>query len=311
MTPRERLTLSALRAASRLACRLPERPLHQAFHALGAAHYLLQPGRRDLARRNLQRICDWLVAEGRATPRVARAAGDRRAMDRLVRDAFGHHARYYLELLRQGAVDAAYLDERIDYGDWDTATAGLDDIRSRRGLMYLGLHYGPVELPARAAVIRTGVTMLVPMEVVADRGVQAWAVEQRLPAGVELVDPTSSGRRLVSHARDGGLIGIVCDRPIGGASRSTTLFGAAARLPAGPAMVALGTGVRCQMAVARRTGFGTYELDLHDLALPREGTRSVRVAATLAIEARAMEAIVAKAPEQWWTVLFPIWDDIR
>ena len=36
-----------------------------------------------------------------------------------------------------------------------------------------------------------------------------------------------------------------------------------------------------------------------------------RVAAYLAAEARAIERLVAPAPEQWWTLLFPIWDDIR
>jgi hypothetical protein len=36
----------------------------------------------------------------------------------------------------------------------------------------------------------------------------------------------------------------------------------------------------------------------------REATRSI-----LDQEARAFERIVARAPEQWTTLLFPIWDD--
>jgi hypothetical protein len=35
------------------------------------------------------------------------------------------------------------------------------------------------------------------------------------------------------------------------------------------------------------------------------------MATFMAAEARAMEGIVAVAPEQWWTCMYPIWDDIR
>ena len=35
------------------------------------------------------------------------------------------------------------------------------------------------------------------------------------------------------------------------------------------------------------------------------------MAAFLAAEARAIETLVAPAPEQWWTIMYPIWDDIR
>ena len=106
----ERARLGVLRAATWLACRLPDATAPPDSSTLvGAASYLAQPDRRDLVRRNLTRICTWLVAEGRATPRVARAVRDPKAMDRLVRDAFGHHARYYLELLRRQTLTPEYL----------------------------------------------------------------------------------------------------------------------------------------------------------------------------------------------------------
>jgi KDO2-lipid IV(A) lauroyltransferase len=312
VTPSQRAELAALRAATWLACHLPDRPLHRVFHALGAAAYLTRPTRRDLARRNLTRICAWLVAEGRATPRVARAARDARAMDRLVRDAFGHHARYYLEVLRRPTLSREYLEARIDFGDWRPIDAAFEALAAGRGLMYLGLHLGSMEVPAQYAILRTGRTMMTLMETVADPAMQAWVVEQRQPIGLEIVDPAASGNRLLAYARAGGLVGIVCDRPIVGAARPTELFGAPADLPVGPALVAIGTAVACQIAVARRTGYGTYQLSLLELAPPEAGQpmRS-RVAAFLAAEARAIETLVEPAPEQWWTIMYPIWDDIR
>jgi lauroyl/myristoyl acyltransferase len=312
MTPGQRARLGMLRAATWLACRLPDRPLHRIFHVVGAASYLAQPDRRDLVRRNLTRICTWLVAEGRATPRVARAARDPKAMDRLVRDAFGHHARYYLELLRRKTLTRDYLEARIDFGDWGPIDAAFDRLAAGRGLMYIGLHYGSMEVPAQYAIHRSGKTMLTPMETVADPAMQAWVMEQRQPIGLEIIDPINGGRRLLAWGRGGGLVGIVGDRPIVGAARPTELFGSPAALPVGPALVIVETGIACQMAAARRTGYGTYEIALLDLAAPEAGqTMRARVAAFLATEARGIEAIVAPAPEQWWTIMYPIWDDIR
>jgi len=150
------------------------------------------------------------------------------------------------------------------------------------------------------------------METVADPAMQTWVVEQREPIGIEIVDPANSGHKLIAWAKAGGLVGIVCDRPIVGAARSTELFGAPASLPVGPAMVVIATGIPTQIAAARRTGLGTYGLSLYDLATPAaDVSMRERVAAFLAAEARAIEAIVAPAPEQWWTILYPIWDDIR
>ncbi|HVQ22580.1 MAG TPA: hypothetical protein VMT36_04860 [Candidatus Saccharimonadia bacterium] len=312
MTPTQSLELAALRGATWLACRLPDRPLHRLFHVAGAAVYLAQPARRDLVRRNLTRICGWLVAEGRATPRVARAARDPRAMDRLVRDAFSHHARYYLELLRRQTLTMDYLEARIEFAQWESILAGFEALETGRGLMYVGLHYGSMEVPAQYAITRTGQTMLTPMETVADPAMQSWVVEQREPIGLEIIDPTQGSSRLLAWARRGGLVGIVCDRPIVGAARPTKLFGAPAELPVGPALVAIGTGIKSQIAVARRTGYGTYRIDLFDLATPEpDQPMRTRVAVFLAAEARAIETLVAPAPEQWWTIMFPIWDDIR
>lgn len=312
MTLTGRLKLAALRGATWLACRLPDALLHRLFHVVGAAGYLAQPARRDLVRRNLERICGWLVAEGRATPRVARAVREPRAMDRLVRDAFSHHARYYLEVLRRQTLTMDYLEAHIEFGGWESILNGFEALETGRGLMYVGLHYGSMEVPAQYAITRTGQIMLTPMETVADPAMQAWVVEQREPIGLEIIDPALGSSRLLAWARKGGLVGIVCDRPIVGAARPTELFGVPAQLPVGPALVAIGTGIKSQIAAARRTGYGTYRIDLFDLPTPApDQPMRARVAAFLAAEARAIETLVAPAPEQWWTIMFPIWDDIR
>ena len=43
--------------------------------------------------------------------------------------------------------------------------------------------------------------------------------------------------------------------------------------------------------------------------MPATGTTRERLAGFMAAQARAFERAVADAPEQWWTMFFPIWDD--
>ncbi|MBA2258169.1 MAG: hypothetical protein H0W18_04695, partial [Acidobacteria bacterium] len=79
----------------------------------------------------------------------------------------------------------------------------------------------------------------------------------------------------------------------------------------GPAALALESGATAWVIATRRTGSNQYRARIEEIIIPIEGTRRERMSAFLAAEARAFERAVADAPEQWWTVFFPIWDDIR
>jgi hypothetical protein len=45
--------------------------------------------------------------------------------------------------------------------------------------------------------------------------------------------------------------------------------------------------------------------------VPVSGSRRERATATTVAVARAFELVVADAPEQWWSVSFPIWPDLE
>ncbi len=80
-----------------MARHLPDKPLYRVAYAIGAGLSLLMPERREQVRRNLARVCEWLVANDMAIPRVRAAARDPRALDRLVRATFGHWVVSYAE----------------------------------------------------------------------------------------------------------------------------------------------------------------------------------------------------------------------
>ena len=89
------------------------------------------------------------------------------------------------------------------------------------------------------------------------------------------------------------------------------LFGLPASLPIGPAYLALDAGVPLHVAAARRSTRDRFRGRLVTLPHPSaELPRRARVEALLAATAAAFEDLVAEAPEQWWTVFFPIWDDV-
>lgn len=303
-----RLRARAVVAASWLACRLPERPLLALADLAGDLTYRLAPERRRHARRNLGRIAAWLAEHDMGTPEARAAARDGRALSRLVRDAFRNAARYYVLLARTPIVDAAYLERRLVIADRDAVEALLT---SPGGKLFVSLHLGWFELPALIAVALTGRPAIVPSETLADADLQAYMVSTRERMGVRLVGLVEARRMLAQAIREGEIVGLLGDRDITGGGIETELFGAMAPLPAGPALLALETGVTPNVFGVWRDPAGNYQARMDVVALPAEGTRRERVNAFLAVEARAFERHIAAAPAQWLAVFHPIWPDLE
>ena len=265
------------------------------------------PERAAQARRNLQRVATALAARGRGSPGVRAAATDPRALERLVRLAYRHAARYYLEVARAPGMRPADVEERIE-----VETAGLADaaFSSGRPSIYVGLHFGGIELPGMLLATRAGAAVS-PMESLDDPRLQAWFVRTRGAVGLRLVGLREARRELQVALRDGTSVGIVGDRDLTGGGMPTELFGAPAQLPLGPAMLAVESGAPVYVVGARRVGVGRYIGRIDVVEVPAEGSRRERVVATMASIARGFERIIEDAPEQWWAVFFPIWPDLE
>jgi KDO2-lipid IV(A) lauroyltransferase len=106
-------------------------------------------------------------------------------------------------------------------------------------------------------------------------------------------------------------VGIVGDRDLTGGGMPVQLFGAPTSLPIGPALVAIETGAPTYGVLIRRATGGRFVGRLDPLPIPSGASRRERVAAFLEAEARWFERQVARAPEQWWAVFFPIWPDLE
>ena len=300
-----RLRARGLLFASWLACRLPEGPLVSLAEFAGDLWYRATPDRAAQARRNLRRVARWLAVEGRGPASVRAAADDPRALERLVRRAYRHAARYYLEVARTPGIQSDDLARLLEIETPDVVGEAFVD----PPVIFVGLHFGSLELPALLLADRVG-GAVAPMETIDDPDLQSWFVRTRGAAGVRIVGLREARRELLKALRDGTSVGLVGDRDLTGGGSPIRLFGAPAMLPLGPAMLAVESGARPYVVGVRRTG-GHYLGRLERIAVPAEGTRRERVTATQAELARAFERIVEDAPDQWWAVFFPIWPDLE
>jgi len=302
-----RIRTRSLIAASWLACHLPEGLLTGVANLAGDAWYRLAPERAAQARRNLRRVCRALDGAGQGSADARSAAQDPRALERLVHAAFRHGARYYLEVARTPALRPGDVEARLAI---ETPESVAEAFGSDRAVIFVGLHFGAIELPALYLAARVG-GAVAPMETVEDVALQDYFVRTRGAAGVRIVGLREARRELLSALREGTSVGLVGDRDLTGGGLSVTLFGAPANLPLGPAMLAVESGAPLYVVGVRRTGVARYAGRLEAVPLAVEGSRRDRVTAAMAGLAAAFERVVGVAPEQWWAVFFPIWPDLE
>ena len=301
------LRARAIVATSAALMRLPERPLIAGADSVGELWYRATPRRAAMARANLRRVCGWLAAERRGPARAQRAGTDAHALEALVRAAYRHQARYYLELLRAPGLTAAYVDARLEKLTPEVLAESEAD---ERGVIYTGAHFGPIELPAWVAGHGHRPPVVGVTETVDDPELQAWFARSRTSTGIRLVSLDIAHRELRAAIDAGGAALVVVDRDITGGGTPVALFGSPAPLPSGAAILAAETGARVFFEAMWRVGDGRYRGWMREIPVPPEGRLRGRVTAVLEATARAIEDAVAEAPEQWWAVFFPIWPDL-
>ena len=302
----QRFRAGALGVVSRIACRLPERPLLAVADVVGWLWYRLAPARAAQARRNLERVARELDRRGTGEPRVWAAASDPRALERLVRSAFRHNARYYLEVLRVPGLRPKIFEERVIVETPDTVEAAF----AGGPVIFVSAHLGPIELPGLYHANRSGRTFVAPMEAVDDPALQGWFERTRGSLGVRIVGLRAARRALLAELKAGGQVGIVGDRDIAGGGIETPLFGAPAPMPIGPALLAIESGAPIYAVGVRRLPNGRVAGGLIPVPVATEGSRRERIAATLRAEAVAFEDLISAAPDQWSAIFFPIWPDL-
>jgi lauroyl/myristoyl acyltransferase len=303
----QRLRARFVAGASRFLTILPEGPVDLVGNLVGDLWYRTGGDRVSLGRRNLQRVVRHLAGEGLGGRRIAAAATDGAALERLLRATFRQTVQYYLDMARLPGRSSADLDRRLAIETPESVDRAFGPDAPA---VLVAMHFGAVEFPALLAAARSGRPIRAPMETIGDPPMQEWLRRTRGSVGVEIVGLRDARKALLEALADGRTIGLVADRNVAGGSVTVPFFGAPAPLPMGPALLAIEAGRPIYLAAVRRNGTGRYAGRLLPIEIVAEGTRRQRIEGTMANLAKAMEAAIAVAPEQWWSLLAPVWPDL-
>jgi phosphatidylinositol dimannoside acyltransferase len=305
-TPAQRARAALIEAAGVVLEHLPMPVVDGISDAVGELWYRLTPARAATARGNLAHVAEWLAAEGRGSARARAAATDPAALERLVRAAFRHGARTYAETLRSTAM-ARDVRRRLVIETPEAVDAAF---RTPGANIFATPHFGSMTAVAIVLGDRTRVPVTAPMETIPDPELQRILRRSRESSGARTVDLHAARRELRAALARGEGVGLVADRDVLGSGVPVVLFGLPAPLPIGPAYLALDTGAPLHVAATRRAGGGFRGTLVTVEPPPDNMPRRARIEAMLAAEARAFEGLIERAPEQWWTVFFPIWDAV-
>ena len=112
---------------------------------------------------------------------------------------------------------------------------------------------------------------------------------------------------LMQRIRTGCVIALAADRDLSKSGIDVNFFGGPARMPAGPALLAIRTGAPLISAYVSYTPTGIH-IDFIRMQIPTEGTETERVAALVQKSADLFAEGIAKYPQDWH-MMQRIWID--
>ncbi|MGH9107941.1 MAG: phosphatidylinositol mannoside acyltransferase [Acidimicrobiales bacterium] len=286
--PRSAAVYAVYRALGAALQAVPE-PVAEGGASVVGAVMAQVAGSRRLRRRHIARV----LASG--SPAVE---PDPEVVRRWARRSYRAYARYWVEGARLSAIrpDAIRSRMTVESG-YEHLEAGM---AAGRGVVLALPHVGSWEWGG-AFLAGEGYPMTTVVERIDPPALFDWLVDQRQRMGLTAIPlGEGSGGAVLRALRQGGLVGLLCDRDLVGNGVEVELFGETTTLPAGPATLALRTGAALMVA-AVYSGPGRHHTGVVSEPLDTERSGPLRkdvVRVTQDI-ARRFEDVIRRAPEQW------------
>lgn len=225
----------------------------------------------------------------------------------LGRQAMRSYFRYWVEAFRLPALGRAGVLRHADAECWDQ----VRDAVARQGAVAALPHMGNWDLAGAWAAFHD-----MPVTTVAERlepeSLFARFVAYRESIGIEVRAAGDAGLMevLEKRVRSHRLVALVADRDLGGNGVDVTFFGATARMPAGPALVALRADV--PLFPVSLWYDGIARMRVHDpVPVPEHGSERAKAEAMTAAVAASFEQAIARHPHDWH-MLQRVWlEDLR
>lgn len=284
-------TYRALRLGVVLARWAPA-PLADALcHLAGRASYLAAEQARSNVLANLSHVLPH---------------ADEATLRRTAKRTFYYTARSYYELVRLPALAPATLLRQFRPEHWERLEAAMT---AGRGVIIVASHLGSFNTVPSYGMAR-GLPLVSMMEVLQPPALNDLVLRLRSSHGMRLIPTGAEGvRAALGVLRRGEALVLAGDRDVTGSGVSVPFFGWPARLPAGPAALALRTGaVLLPMYTVREGRDRSAIVALEPVEPMRTGDRAADIVATTARLAGALEVAIGRAPAQW-AVLQAIWEN--
>lgn len=269
---------------------LPEPVALAAAAAIGDVMFSVRRYHRDMVTRNLRRVLGGDVDEA--------------TLDRWAKRAFRAYARYWVEAARLGSTPITEVVRRFVTDGFEHL---VDGVAAGNGVVVALPHVGSWEYGG-ALLAAKGFPMTAVAERIEPPELFDYFVAQRAAMGLTVVPlGPDSGGAILRAVRQGGVVGLLCDRDLTENGIEVEFFGEVTTMPAGPATVALRTGATLlTAAVYSGPGRDHRALVQPPIDTERTGTFRSDVQRITQEIATRFEGLIRQAPDQWH-VFQPLW----
>ena len=225
-------------------------------------------------------------------------------MQKLVDDAMSSYMRYWCDTFRFPNWDKERINSTVTVTREELL---LDGIKSGRGVIVALPHAGNWD-HAGAYFCLKGIHLVTVAERLKPERLFLEFLRYRQDMGMEVLALDSrSIVTLAQRLREGHLIALVADRDLSKSGINVEFFGKPARMPAGPAVLALKTGAVFLTAFVNYTSSGIH-ITFDEIVISDSGTQEEKISKLVQKSANNFEAGIARYPEDWH-MLQRIWVD--
>ncbi|MFE9844255.1 phosphatidylinositol mannoside acyltransferase [Streptomyces goshikiensis] len=221
------------------------------------------------------------------------------------------YMRYWMESFRLPTMETSRFGQDVRMEDEDILREAL---ASGRGVVVALPHLANWDLAGAWAVGHLGVPFTTVAERLKPETLFDRFVAYRESLGMEVLPHTGGAAfgTLARRLRSGGLVCLVADRDLSASGVEVDFFGSAARMPAGPALLAQQTGAVLLPATLYYGDTPRMYGRIHpEVTVPRTGTRTEKTAAMTQALADAFASGISEHPEDWH-MLQRLWlDDLE
>ncbi|MFJ5680386.1 phosphatidylinositol mannoside acyltransferase [Streptomyces sp. NPDC093097] len=217
----------------------------------------------------------------------------------LSRAGMRSYMRYWMESFRL----PAWSPERIRAGFDPEDVHHLEEaLKSDRGVVLALPHMGNYDLAGAWVTTKLGVPFTTVAQRLKPESLYDRFVAYREGLGMEVLPHTggSAFGTLARRLRAGGLVCLVADRDLSSSGIPVKFFGEEAKMPAGPAMLALQTGAMLLPVTLWYDDSPIMRGRVHpEIEVPQTGTRAEKAAHMTQQLADAFASGIAGHPEDW------------